>query len=193
VPKTPRWPRHQQQRPQGHDRRRRAPGAALAAAGLAVAAVTAGCSAAPPGAAGNSPAIGPVRTGAATKDFVPFQVPAIWNGKDYRFYETLVEPKTGTKTHNFRLVAHADMVFWLSCIGAGTAQYNSPGLRFHWSVPCGSGADPAAVNFSPRAAAVGHAVDIFLTASPGARWEARIDIPAPPGVTPSPAPVHTGR
>ncbi len=194
VPMMPRSQRRQQQRLYGPGRRRPraagALGAGLAAAGLAV---TAGCSVAPPGAAGTSPAIGPVRTGAAAANFGAFPVPAIWNGKDFRFYEALVKAKVSKKPHNFRIIAHADLVFWLSCIGPGTAQFTSPALRFHWSVPCGNGADPAAVNFSPRAAAVGHAVDVLVTASPGARWEARIDIPAPPGVNSSGALLRTPR
>jgi hypothetical protein len=190
VRKTPRSQRREQQRDQGHGRRHRALGAGLAAAGLAV---TAGCSVAPPGTAGTSPAIGPVRAGAAIADFGPFPIPATWNGKDNRFYQNLVKGRVGAKPSNLRFVAHADLVFWLSCIGTGSAQLDSPGLRFHWSVPCGSGADPAAVNFSPRAAAVGHAVNVMVTAAPGARWETRVDVAAPPGFTPAPAPVPTAR
>jgi hypothetical protein len=189
----PRFQRRQQQRLQGPGpRRRRASGAGLAvAAAVAVTAAVAGCSVAPPGAAGTSPAIGPVRAGAAVKDFGAFPIPDVWNGKDFRFYENLVEAKVSKKPHNFRIIAHADLVFWLSCIGPGTAQFSSPALHFHWSVPCGNGADPAAVNFSPRATAVGHAVDAVVTASPGVRWEARIDVPAPPGVTTAPTPDPT--
>jgi hypothetical protein len=193
VRKTPRSQRREQQRRWGHGPRRRR----LIGVGLAVAAVTAGvagCSVAPPDAVGTSQAIGPVRAGAAMKDFGAFPIPAKWNGKDFRFYEALVKAKVSKKRHNFRIITQADMVFWLSCIGTGTAQFTSPALRFHWSVPCGDGADPAAVNFSPRAAAVGHAVDVLVTASPGARWEARIDVPARPGVTAAAAaPVHTAR
>ena len=189
--KTPRSQQLEQQRRWGHGPRHRALGVGLAAAGLLV---TAGCSVAPPGAAGTSPAIGPAHADAAVKDFGAFPIPAGWNGKVFRFYEALVKAKVSKKRHNFRIIARADLVFWLSCIGTGTAQFTSPALRFHWSVPCGNGADPAAVNFRPRAAAVGHAVDALVTASPGARWEARIDVPARPGVTPAAAAaVHSAR
>jgi hypothetical protein len=199
VPMTPRSqpgrPRpRRKQRTAGLGRPRgRGPGSAAAGLAVVAGAVLAGCSAAPPGAAGTSPAIGPVRTGAAAAAFGPFPVPAVWNGKDYRSYEMVVKPKAGVKPHNVRFIARQDLVFWLNCIGAGSATLTSSDIRFHWSVPCGSGADPAAVNFSPRAAAVGHAVNVLVTASPGARWEVRVDRAAPPGFTPSPASLPTGR
>jgi hypothetical protein len=172
-------------RRQSRSGRRRALAAALGAAGTLA---LGGCSVAA-GPAAADPALGPVRTGSAAAGFAAFPVPSIWNGAGNKVYEQVIKAKSGTAGRNFRVIAKADMVFWLSCIGAGTVTLSSPVLGLTWSAPCGDGSDPQSINFAPRQAAVGHGADIGLTVSAGSRWEVRIDAIAPPGVTPPPPPV----
>ncbi|HEY0938185.1 MAG TPA: hypothetical protein VGD91_31135 [Trebonia sp.] len=180
-------PRRRGGQPPRRFRSRRALAAGLGAAGLAFAA---GCSVAPAGAATDSPAIGPVRSSSGPADFAPFPVPAIWNGDHNRVYQMVLKAKTGSVSpHKFHLVFKSDMVFWLSCIGAGRAQIASPGIGLKWSVACGDGGSPAGINFSPASSHVGHSGLVDLTVSAGCRWEIRVDAVAPPGVTPAPAPV----
>ncbi|MGH3245168.1 MAG: hypothetical protein ACRDOI_03015 [Trebonia sp.] len=151
--------------------------------GLSGLALAAGCGVAPAGATANSPAIGPVRTGNAAKNFPPFPVPTLWNGKGEVAYRTVVEAKTGTAPRRFGVTARLSMVFWLNCIGTGTAHLTSPAINLKWGVPCGNGADPAGLTFSPVPATHGQPVKVLVTASAGARWEVRIDEPAPAAKT----------
>jgi hypothetical protein len=159
--------------------------ACLAAAGVALAA---GCAAAPPGADHNSPAVGPVRIGAAgMKNFAPFPVPAVYQGKFNLVYQEIQKAKTGTSKRNFRVILRSDMVFWLNCIGKGKAQLASPGIGLKWDMPCGDGTSPGGINFTPKAAAVGHGDDILVTVTHGSRWEVRIDGIARKGIAPQAA------
>jgi hypothetical protein len=146
--------------------------ACLALAGLALAA---GCSVAPAGATASSPAIGPVRTGSAAANFAPFPVPATWNGKDDLPYQMVVKSKAGTAPRKFGFTVKPSLVFWLNCIGTGSARLASPAIGLAWGVPCGSGADPAGLTFSPPRSAGGKAVKVLVTASAGSRWEIRVD------------------
>jgi hypothetical protein len=152
----------------------------LSLSGLALAA---GCSVASAGATTNSPAIGQVRAGAGAKSFAPFPVPASWNGEYDTVYQMVVKAKTGTKPREFGITARSSVVFWLTCIGTGTAQLISPGIKLKWSVPCGSGDDPAGITFGPPRSAQGKPVKVLVTASAGSRWEVRIDEPAPAAAT----------
>ena len=165
--------------------------ACLGVAGLVL---VAGCGTAPPGAAGNSPAIGPLRAVAAT-NFAPFAVPTAWNGNNNTVYKTLLKAVTGLKPREFHITVGSDMVFWLSCLGKGTARVSNAEMGLNWSVACGTGDDPSAVDFSPTGAVVGSKVKLLVTATPGARWEIRIDVPASALAslepTPTPAPTPT--
>ena len=156
---------------------------ALAAAclGAAVPLLAAGCSTAPAGATHDSPAIGP--TGAATpSDFPPFQVPATWSGYRNIAYRQVQKAATGSKPRNLHVPAGPDLVFWLGCLGAGSAKLKSPSLGLDWSIPCGTRVDPQSINFSPTTAiTAGRVVLVLVTATPGARWEVRVDAPVPPG------------
>jgi hypothetical protein len=145
--------------------------------GLSGLVLAAGCSVAPAGATSNSAAIGPVRTGAGAKNFAPFPVPTRWNGLDNVDYVIVVKAKTGTKPREFGFTAKPSMVFWLSCIGAGTAHLTSPAIGLKWGVPCGNGADPQGLTYGPPHAAQGKSVKALVTAPAGARWEVRIDAP----------------
>ena len=78
------------------------------------------------------------------------------------------------------------MVFWLNCIGKGTATLSSPGIGLKWSVPCGDGGTPAAITFTSKASAVGHLAFVVATATRASKWEVRIDEVAPKGVAPAP-------
>jgi hypothetical protein len=147
--------------------------------GLSGLALAAGCGVAPAGATGNSPAIGPVRTGAGAGNFAPFPVPASWNGKDDVAYKTVVKSKAGTTPREFGLTARSSMVLWLNCTGTGSARLTSPAISLRWGIPCGSGADPQGLTFTPPHAAQGKPVKVLVTASAGSRWEIRIDEPAP--------------
>ena len=148
----------------------------LSLSGLALAA---GCSVAPAGATSDSPAIGPVRTGAGAENFSPFPVAASWSGADMVVYHMVVKSKSGTKPREFGFTARASMVFWLNCIGTGTAHITSPAIDLKWGVPCGTGDDPAGLTFKPPRAAQGKLVKVLVTAPAGARWEVRIDEPSP--------------
>jgi hypothetical protein len=166
-------------------RSRRALGGGLGAAALAL---VAGCSVAPPGATFDSAAIGPVRAGTGVQNFAPFPVPAVWAGEHNAVYKMVVKAKTGTNSPaGFHVVVQPSLVFWLNCIGTGKAQVASAGIKLKWSVPCGDGTSPAGLTFQPAPPAVGHTAKVYVTVSPGARWEIRIDALAPAGVTPPPA------
>jgi hypothetical protein len=154
----------------------RALGACLGLSGLALAA---GCGAAPAGATADSAAIGPVRTGAGAQNFAPFPVPASWNGEDDVVYHMVVKAKSGTVPRKFGITVKPSVVFWLNCIGTGTAQLTSPAISLKWGIPCGSGDDPAGITFRPARAIQGKSVKILVTAPAGSRWEIRIDEPAP--------------
>jgi hypothetical protein len=156
-------------------------GACLAAAGVALAA---GCAAAPAGATSDSPAIGPVRIGSGAKNFAPFPVPAVYQGKDNNVYQEIQKAKTGSTKRNFRVILRSDMVFWVNCIGTGKAQIASPAIGLKWDIACGDGTSPGGINFTPKSSAVGHGDDILVTVTHGSRWEVRIDGIAPKGVAP---------
>ena len=159
-----------------HHPLRNALGVSLALAGLALAA---GCSVAPAGATVDSAAIGPIRTGAGAKNFAPFPVPASWVGQDNVTYKLVVKGKTGTAAREFGFIAKSSMVFWLNCIGAGSAHLTSPAIGLKWGVPCGDGADPQGLTYGPPAAAQGKPAKVLVTAPAGARWEVRVDAEVP--------------
>jgi len=152
-----------------------------AALGLSGLALAAGCGVAPAGATANSPAIGPVRTGEAAKNFPPFPVPAVWNGQNDMPYQMVVKSKAGTAPRKFGFTARQSMVFWLNCIGTGSARLASPAIGLAWGIPCGNGADPAGITLTPPRAALGKPLKVLVTASAGSRWEVRVDEPAPAG------------
>jgi hypothetical protein len=143
----------------------------LSLSGLALAA---GCSVAPAGATVNSPAVGPVQHGSG-KNFPPFPVPAIWNGKSGTIYKMVVKAKTGTTSREFGVTAKSSMVFWLNCIGKGKAQLASPAINLKWDVSCGNGNSPGGITFAPPHAALGKQIKVLVTVSRNSRWEVRID------------------
>ena len=159
-----------------HHPRRSALTVFLSLSGLALAA---GCAVAPAGAATDSPAIGPVRTGATAKNFAAFPVAASWDGAGMVVYHVVVKPKSDTKPREFGFTVTPSMVLWLNCIGTGTAHLTSPAINLKWGIPCGNGDDPAGITVKPPLAAQGKSVKVLVTASAGARWEVRIDEPAP--------------
>jgi hypothetical protein len=162
------------------------------AAGLCLVAglLAAGCSAAPPGARYNSPAAGPVPTHytatTAPTDFASFPQPDTYNGLGNSVYTQVQKPQTGTAPGGFHFTVKPDMVFWLNCIGRGTALVSSPGIALKWSVPCNDGSSPRGINFAPKASAVGHVAFVLVTSTRGSKWEIRIDDYAPKGVHPAP-------
>ncbi|HEY6493062.1 MAG TPA: hypothetical protein VIZ43_07290 [Trebonia sp.] len=146
--------------------------------GLSGLALAAGCSAAPAGATSNSAAIGPVRAAAAAKDFAPFPVATRWNGQGNVDYAVLVKAKSGTNPHEFGVIVRSSLVFWLSCIGSGTARLTSKAIDLNWGVACGNGDDPQGLTIRPPRSAVGKTVKVLVTAPAGGRWEIRVDQPA---------------
>jgi len=152
---------------------------AAACLGVAVPLLAAGCSTAPAGATANSPAIGP--TGAATPSkFPPFPVPATWSGYRNTGYRQIQKAVTGTKPRNLHIKAGPDLVFWLGCLGTGRAKLKSPSLGLDWGINCGTRVDPQSINFSPTTGiTAGREVLVFVGATPGSRWEVRVDAPVP--------------
>ena len=153
---------------------------------LAAVLLAAGCSAAPPGATRDSPAVGPVQRHKGITDFVPFQVPATYNGLGNNVYTQVYKATTGTAPGGFHFTVKTSMAFWLNCIGRGTALLSSPGIGLKWSVPCGDGGSPSGITFRPKASAVGHLAFVLVTTTRGSKWEVRIDEAAPKGVAPAP-------
>jgi hypothetical protein len=153
---------------------------------LAAMLLAAGCSAAPPGATRDSPAVGPVQKHKGTTDFVPFQVPATYDGLGNNVYTQVQKAKTGTAPGGFHFTVKTSMAFWLNCIGRGTALLSSPGIGLKWSVPCGDGGSPSGITFRPKSSAVGHLAFVVVTTTRGSKWEVRIDEAAPKGVAPAP-------
>jgi hypothetical protein len=153
---------------------------------LAAVLLAAGCSAAPPGATRDSPAVGPVQRHKGITDFVPFQVPATYNGLGNNVYTQVYKATTGTAPGGFHFTVKTSMAFWLNCIGRGTALLSSPGIDLKWSVPCGDGGSPSGITFRPKASAVGHVAFVLVTTTRGSKWEVRIDEAAPKGVAPAP-------
>jgi hypothetical protein len=147
--------------------------------------LAAGCSAAPPGAERNSLAVGPVHHG-RTPNFAPFPIPDTYNGQGNSVYTMVQKAQTGTKPGGFHVTVKTSMVFWLNCIGKGTATMSSPGIDLNWSVPCGDGTTPAGITFRPKASAVGHMAFVLVTSTRKSKWEFRVDIAAPHGVNPPP-------
>jgi hypothetical protein len=143
----------------------------LSLSGLALAA---GCSVAPAGATVDSAAVGPVRHGDG-KNFPPFPVPAVWNGKDGVMYKMVVKANTGTTSREWGFTAKSSMVFWLNCIGKGKAQLASPAIDLKWDVSCGNGNSPGGITFAPPHAVLGKQVKVLVTVSRNSRWEVRID------------------
>jgi hypothetical protein len=143
----------------------------LSLSGLALAA---GCSVAPAGATVDSQAIGPVQHG-STKNFPPFPVPTSWNGKDGAIYKMVVKAKTGTTAREFGVTAKSSMVFWLNCIGTGSAHLANSAIDLKWTVPCGNGQSPGGITLTPPHAALGKEIKVLVTVSSGSRWEVRID------------------
>ena len=157
---------------------------------LAAGLLAVGCSAAPPGARYNSPAVGPVPTHytatTAPTDFASFPQPNTYNGLGNSVYTQVQKPQTGTAPGGFHFTVKPDMVFWLNCIGRGAAQMSSPGIGLKWSVACGDGGSPAGITFRAKASAVGHMAFVVVSATRGSKWEFRIDEIAPKGVNPAP-------
>jgi hypothetical protein len=149
---------------------------------LAAVLLAAGCSAAPPGATRNSPAVGPVQRHPGLTDFPPFPVPDTYNGLDNSVYTMVQKAKTGTAPGGFHVTVKPSMVFWLNCIGKGTALLSSPGISLNWSVPCNDGGSPRGITFTPKGSAVGHVAFVLVTATRQSKWEIRIDEAAPKGV-----------
>jgi hypothetical protein len=148
---------------------------------LAAALLAAGCSVAPPGATHDSSAVGPPRQPGST-DFAPFPVPAVYNGLDNSVYTMVQKGKTGSLPAEFHFTVKPSMVFWLNCIGKGTALLSSPGISLNWSVPCGDGGTPAGITFTPKGSAVGHVAFVLVSTTRQSKWEIRIDEAAPKGV-----------
>jgi hypothetical protein len=153
---------------------------------LAAVLLAAGCSAAPPDAVYHSSVIGPVERHGDVTDFAPFQVPATYNGLGNSVYTQVQKATTGTALGGFHVTVKPSMVFWLNCIGRGTAQLSSPGISLRWSVPCDDGSSPKSINFRAKASAVGHVAFVLVTSTRGSKWEVRIDEIAPKGVNPAP-------
>ena len=152
---------------------------------LAAVLAAAGCSAAPPNATRKSPAVGPVQRG-ATPNFHPFPQPDTYNGLGNNVYTMVQKAATGTQPGGFHFTVKPSMVFWLNCIGKGTATLSSQGIGLKWSVPCNDGSSPDGITVSPKASAVGHMAFVVVSTTRASKWEFRLDEIAPKGVKPVP-------
>jgi hypothetical protein len=152
---------------------------------LAAVLLAAGCSVAPPDATRKSPAVGPVQRG-KTLVFHPFPQPDTYNGLGDSVYTMVRKATTGSKPGGFHFTVKSSMVFWLNCIGKGTATLSSPGIGLKWSVPCNDGSSPGGITFQAKASAVGHVAFVLVTTTRSSKWEIRIDEVAPKGVNPAP-------
>jgi hypothetical protein len=153
---------------------------------LAAALLAVGCSAAPPGARYNSPAVGPAprhyTATTAPTNFASFPQPDTYAGLGNNVYTQVQKPQTGTAPGGFHFTVRSDMVFWLNCIGRGAAQLSSPGIGLKWSVACDDGISPKSINFRAKASAA----FVVVSATRGSKWEFRIDQIAPKGIKPAP-------
>jgi hypothetical protein len=153
---------------------------------LAAVFLAAGCSAAIPGATRTSSAVGPIQRHPHETDFPPFQVPATYNGLDDNVYTQVDKASTGVAPGGFHVTVRPTMVFWLNCIGKGTALLSSPGIDLKWSIPCDNGSSPRGITFRPKGSAVGHVAFVLVSTTRQSKWEVRIDDAARHGVSPAP-------
>jgi hypothetical protein len=145
---------------------------------LAAVVLAAGCSAAPPGSTRTSPAVGPVQRHKGVTNFVVFPVPDTYTGLGNGVYTQEFKATTGAGPGGFHFTVKPSMVFWLNCIGKGTATL-STGIALKWSVPCGDGGTPAGITVTPNASAVGHRAFAVVITTRASKWEVRIDEIAP--------------
>jgi hypothetical protein len=145
---------------------------------VSAAPVSTGSASATPLSAGSIGAT-PVSTGPEEPSFAPFPVPSTWSGGSGTDYTAIFSTVSKATPREFSFTATSSMVFWLACIGTGTAQIVSPALNLNWGVPCdpGTGVDPTGITFIPPRAAVGTLVEVEVTSLPGSPFEFRIDEP----------------
>jgi hypothetical protein len=131
-----------------------------------------------------------LRSPSAT-NFAPFAVPTTWDGYNNAQYTMSLKAVSGSKPREFHVTVGSDMVFWLSCIGTGTARVSNAEMGLNWGVACGTGDDPSGIDVHPTGAVVGSKVKILVTAPAGSRWEIRIDVPVSAVANQRPTPSHT--
>jgi hypothetical protein len=153
--------------------------AAVTIAGLAgLGCLTAGC-----GSDTNIAADPSAHSGQSVNQFDAFPEPKTWNLTVGPTYSAILGPLSGGGTkQTFTVTGQSDLVFWLGCLGSGTARLTSPDMTLDWTVECGVDRDPAGINVDPTHAPVGKKVTVDLSIPAGARWSLRIDAP----VTPAP-------
>jgi hypothetical protein len=150
---------------------------AVAVAGLVgVAGLTAGCG------TDTNPAADPsVHSDQPLNKFDPFPEPKTWNLSVGPAYTAIFGPLSGktsgsgTKKKTFTITGQPDLVFWLGCLGTGTARLSSPDMTLDWTVPCGVNRTPGGINVNPTHAPAGKKVTVVLTVTAGSSWSLRID------------------
>jgi hypothetical protein len=135
-----------------------------------------------PVSAGASSASAPaasVSTGPQEPSFAAFPVPATWSGGSGTDYTEIFGTVSKATPREFSFTVTSSLVFWLACIGTGTASIVSPALHLNWGVPCdsGTGVDPTGITFIPPRATVGTLVEVEVTSLPGSPFEFRVDEP----------------
>ena len=143
---------------------------------LGLAGLTAGCG------TDTNPAADPsAHTGQAADKFDPFPEPRRWNLTVGPSYAAILGPLSGegTKQKTFTITGQKNLVFWLGCLGTGTARRSSPDMTLDWTVQCGVNREPAGINVNPTHAPVGLKATVHLTVPAGDRWSLRIDAPVP--------------
>ena len=141
---------------------------------LGLVGLTAGC-----GTDTNLAADPSAHSGQAADKFDPFPEPSRWNLTVGPTYSAILGPLSGggTKKKTFTITGAPDLVFWLGCLGTGTARLSSPDMTLDWIVQCGVDREPGGIIVNPTHAPVGKKVTVHLTVPAGDRWSMRIDAP----------------
>jgi hypothetical protein len=120
-------------------------------------------------------------SGQAAKQFDAFPEPKTWNGMVGPTYAAILGPLSGGQTKKtFTITGHSNLVFWVGCLGTGTARLSSPDMTLDWKVACGVNREPAGIDVDPTHAPVGKKVTVRLTIPAGDTWSLRIDAPVTP-------------
>jgi hypothetical protein len=142
---------------------------------LGLAGLTAGCG------TDTNPAADPAAPSSqATNRFDPFPEPSTWNLSVGPTYSAILGPLSGGGTKKtFTVTGEPELVFWLGCLGTGTARLSSPDMTLDWIVQCGVNREPGGIIVNPTHAPVGKKITVDLTIPAGDQWSLRIDAPAP--------------
>ena len=90
-------------------------------------------------------------------------------------YKPVLGTVVGTSSRTFSVPPRTGMMFWVSCIGTGMVELDSPDIRLGNGWACDETGSSSAWTIDPTNAAKGREVTVRLTAPAGIRWAVRID------------------